>query len=218
MNNKGYNALDILFKQCNYDVREFEKLLFLKEECKAELLEMIKNLENGSFSTTKEKGDALEKLTKTMFEKLKLFETYPNIHTSTNEIDFLCSLNKEGLNAKGNGLIDFEDDFIIECKNYESPVGVTHVGKFITLMQSQNKNFGMFISKKSITGTGWSDAHGLIKKIYLKYGIIIIDFNINDFKRIANGKSFFEIITNKKFDLINDTEINKYLEKHPSLN
>ena len=37
------------------------------------------------------------------------------------------------------------------------------------------------------------------------------------FDSLVDNKSFFEIIEQKKMDIINDTDINKYLEKHPSM-
>ena len=164
----GFNALDLIFEQCNKEATEFQKILLLNDENKVKLSTLIDKIETGLFSTEKEKGDALELLTRETLKALKFFDALPNIHTSTNEIDFLCKLSDAGNIAKAKGYFRFEDDFLIECKNYARPVDVTYVGKFASLLLSQSKKFGILVSKKGITGSNWSDAYGWTKKLYLK--------------------------------------------------
>lgn len=213
----GYNALDVIFEQCNKEATEFQKMLLLNEENKVKLSILIDKIESGLFSTEKEKGDALELLTRETLKALKFFEALPNIHTSTNEIDFLCRLSASGNIAKAKGYFHFENDFLIECKNYARPVNVTYVGKFACLLLSQSKKLGILVSKEGITGSNWSDAYGWTKKLYLKHDVLIISFTLNDFRQLIDDKSFFEIIEQKKMDIINDTDINTYLQKHPSM-
>ncbi|TYS64361.1 hypothetical protein FZD47_12920 [Bacillus infantis] len=213
----GFNALDLIFEQCNKEATEFQKILLLNEESKIKLAALIDKIDNGIFSTEKEKGDALELLTRETLKAFKFFDALPNIFTSTNEIDFLCKLSNSGNIAKAKGYIRFEDEFLIECKNYARPVDVTYVGKFACLLLSQSKNLGILVSKKGITGSNWSDAYGWTKKLYLKHDILIISFTLEDFRQLLDNKSFFEIIEQKKMDIINDTDINSYLQKHPSM-
>ncbi|MDK8181268.1 hypothetical protein [Paenibacillus sp. UMB4589-SE434] len=213
----GYNALELIFEQCHREATEFQKSLLLNDGNKALLSTLIDKIETETFSTEKEKGDALETLTRETLKMLKFFDALPNIHTSTNEIDFLCKLSTSGTIAKAKGYFNFEDDFLIECKNYARPVDVTYVGKFACLLISQNKSFGILVSKRGITGSNWSDAYGWTKKLFLKCNVLIISFTMNDFRELINNKSFFEIIEQKKTDIINDTDINGHLKKHPAM-
>lgn len=215
-NTLGLNGLDLLFEKCNNQVVEFQKTLMLSDSILIKLNELIDLVENGTFSTTKEKGDALEDLTKFLFSSLKFFETLPNLHTSSNEIDFICNLNKQGLTALKQGYLEFHTDFLIECKNYNNNVNVTHVGKFAALLNIQTKKFGIIVSKKRITGANWSGALGFTKKFFLKNNILIINFTLEDFK-LLNKHSFFEIIHNKKQEIINDVDLTKYLQDHPAM-
>ncbi|PAE86887.1 hypothetical protein [Shouchella clausii] len=213
----GFNALDAVFEKCNKEAIEFQKVLHLNEENKIKLSGLINKIETNHFSTEKEKGDALELLTRETLKALKFFDALPNIHSSTNEIDFLCKLSAPGNIAKSKGYFRFENDFLIECKNYARPVDVTYVGKFASLLISHSKKFGILVSKKGVTGSGWSDAYGWTKKLYLKHDLLIISFTLNDFRKLTNNESFFEIIEQKKMDIINDTDISLYLQKHPAM-
>lgn len=215
-NTLGLNGLDLLFEKCNNQVVEFQKTLMLSDSILIKLNKLIDLVENGTFSTTKEKGDALEDLTKFLFSSLKFFETLPNLHTSSNEIDFICNLNKQGLAALKQGYLEFNTDFLIECKNYDNNVNVTHVGKFAALLNIQTKKFGIIVSKKRITGANWSGALGFTKKFFLKNNILIINFTLEDFK-LLNKHSFFEIIHNKKQEIINDVDLTKHLQDHPAM-
>lgn len=211
----GQNVLDLLTDQCKSDVLEFQKKLLLNPNKVKDIEQLIKTIEGGSFRNTKEQGDALESLTKITLQHIGLFEMFDNIHTSSNEIDFLCSLNSAGKTARAQGYIEFETDFLIECKNYSTKVDVTYVGKFASLLNSTSKNFGIVISKHGITGNGWNDALGLTKKLYLKSNILIISFTLSDFKKL-NEISFFELIQIKKQEIINDVDLSPYIKKHPA--
>lgn len=213
---EGFNALDLAFQECNGLATEFQKKLIINDTNKTLLSSLIDKIDSNNFATTKEKGDALETLTRTALESLKFFDAEPNVHTSTNEIDFLCNLNKAGTVAKSKGYFSLEDHFLIECKNYASPVNVTFVGKFASLLISHKKSLGILVSTKGITGSGWNHAYGLTKKLYLKCNILIISFTLDDFRELLNNSSFFDIIDQKKTDIINDTNINRYLTHHPA--
>lgn len=217
-NQKGLNALDLLFEQCNNEATKFQKKLLFDEEKKARLAKLIRIIDTGDFKNEKDKGDALENLTREVLEMLMLIDALPNIHTSTNEIDFLCQLSTAGNIALQKGYFNFDKDFLIECKNYNGKVDVTFVGKFAALLISHGKKFGILVSKNGITGSGfdWAYAYGWTKKLYLKCDILIISFTLDDFRLLEN-KSFFEIIEQKKMDIINDTNISAYLEKHPAM-
>ena len=87
-------------------------------------------------------------------------------------------------------------NFIGECKNHGKTIGVTYIGKFCSLMLTTRSNLGILFSYHGVTGHGWNDGSGLIRKFYLhKENLLdrycIIDFNIWDFRSILQGKNFF---------------------------
>lgn len=215
-NQLGFNALDLLFEKCDRKATEFQKTLLPSESVLVEINKLVDLVENGCFSTTKEQGDALEKLTKTLFSSLKFFQVLPNLHTSSNEIDFICNLNEQGITALKQDYLEFDKHFLVECKNYNNNINVTHVGKFAALLDIQTKEFGLIISKKRITGSKWDGALGFTKKFYLKTNILIVNFTLDDFK-LLNTHSFFEIIHNKKQEIINDVDLTEYLTTHPAM-
>lgn len=74
-------------------------------------------------------------------------------------------------------------------------------------------------SYHGISGKGWSDATGLVKKIYLQKEedakrTVIVDFSIEDFRGILEGKNFFEIVDAKLVALKLDTSVSEYITKH----
>lgn len=165
--------------------------------------------------TTKQIGDLLEDLVKFIINKTYFFGVIDNVKTKTNEIDQFIKLTQRGKSAIENGdiprdcLIIKDDYFLGECKNYDSSIGVTWVGKFYGLLKSCDCNFGIIFSFEELTGEfdKWRDAEGLIRTFSLiekhKYNsdFYILHFGLDDFKRIGSGESFFDII-NAKIDAI----------------
>lgn len=216
---KGASLKEYLFAQADEKILEFNNLLTFNH---TELEEYKKLLEtfhktNSSKATTKEKGESLEKIVKFVIEKTGMFETYENVQTSSNEIDILARLNSRGKYFKAQGLLDFENTFLSECKNYNKKVDVTWVGKFYTLMKYTTNELGILFSYKGLSGKNWNDATGLIKKLHLyDKDSYIIDFNYKDFLLLSNGVSFLNLIINKKFNIKNDTSITSFLVQHPN--
>lgn len=196
-------------------------LKFNKEELK-EYKVLLKTFEdtNSSSSSSTEKGEALEDLVTFIINKSAVFEVYKNIRTSSNEIDMLVRFNKKGVYLNKNGLFLFEPNFLCECKNYNRSVSVTWTGKFYSLAKVTKNSLGILFSYHGLSGKEWSDSIGLTKKIYLadEKNTKIIDFNIDDFKKLAEGKHFIDLINDKIFNLQNDVNINHLISEHPNEN
>ncbi|MEK4908373.1 hypothetical protein CHH62_17065 [Niallia circulans] len=194
-------------------------LAFSKDEREKyiELLDELKKT-NGSDASTTVKGKSLENIVKYVIDKSTVFETYLNVHTSSNEVDILARLNSKGYFFKQNGLLELPDSFISECKNHHSKVGVTYVGKFYSLMTYTDNDIGILFSYHGLTGMGWNDGIGLTKKFFLSdKNTKIIEFKLEDFEQLAKpGNSFIEIINNKIFNLKNDTSIHDFVKVHPA--
>lgn len=189
------------------------------------LLNDLEREQASKTSSTKDKGAALENLVNYLLQcSGDLFEVYNDVRTNTNEIDQIIKLKVKGRMLRSLGVLDERyGEFICECKNYKNRVGVTYVGKFCSLMNSCNIKFGVLFSYRGVTGSGWKDSSGLIKKIYMKSNVnenptTIIDFNIEDFKSIRDGNNFLDIIETKIMKLKYDTNFETLIQPHPAEN
>lgn len=170
-----------------------------------------------------QKGRALEELVRYLLQiSGNIFEINPNLHTTTNEIDIFVTLSPLGKLLCSHGVISSRlKRFLIECKNYDKSISVTYVGKFCSLLLTNSTKLGILFSYHGVSGRGWNDASGLIKKFYLhkeneddRY--CIIDFSISDFEAISNGDNLLNIIDAKISALLMDTSFRNFLSTHPA--
>ena len=191
-----------------------------KKEYEELLNEFIKT--NSSQYSTIEKGKSLENIVEFLINKTGIFEVYGNVRTNTNELDQLIRCNEKGNFLIANGLFNERfRHFIGECKNYKTTVSVTYVGKVCSLLTTTQNKLCILFSYNGVSGKGWSNASGLIKKFYLSKEKLderfcIIDFNINDFKKIKNGDNIIRIIEDKIFALQNDVDYANLITSHTS--
>lgn len=78
---------------------------------------------------------------------------------------------------------------------------------------------GILFTYHGVTGSGWNDGTGLIKKMYLQRElddnrVAIIVFSIQDYERIAAGENFIDLFNRKLLDLRLDTSIDTYISPH----
>ncbi|MCD2370828.1 acetylglutamate semialdehyde dehydrogenase [Bacillus sp. BS3(2021)] len=222
---KGFTAKEFLLKVFDTNEEIFRTMTEFTDEEKDiynKKLERLKYLHKSNRKvSTKEKGNALEELVVYLFNKSAVFEVLENIHTSTNEIDQIITLNSKGRFFREQGILDLKfDTFLAECKNYNKKIGVTWVGKFWSLLNSSCTTLGIMFSYHGLTGSGWRDSVGLTKKIYTakenpREKIHIIDINITDFEKISEGTSLLNLIFAKINALKLETDFNKFLSKHP---
>lgn len=209
------------------EIATYEEICKLSSEQLIEYqrrLERLKTVNGGVYSTV-EKGDALESLVAYLLKiSGGIFKVEKNVRTSSNEIDEIIELNSKGNILLNAGIIpERYASFLGECKNYEKKVNVTYVGKFYSLLQTTGNKTGILFSYYGVSGSGWSNASGLIKKIYLQREditrrVAIIDFSICDFEKISKGQNFLEIIDGKLKALRYDTSVEQFLSKHPAEN
>jgi len=178
---------------------------------------------NGSSASKKEKGVALEELVSFLLKiSGNIFTVIRNVYTSTNEIDQLVQLNSKGKALLAHGLVPKRFDFFLgECKNHKTTIGVGHIGKFYSLLQTTQTKTGILFSYHGISGSEWSDGCGLVKKIYLQREkdddrVAVIDFCIHDFQAIAKGRNFLGIVEDKLNALRFDTSIDTFISQHPA--
>lgn len=212
---KGISAADYLELIIRNPVKSFNELTEWKSEDFHEykcLLDKLTHINGAKNITTTEKGLALERLVEFVINKTFFYKVYGNVETGTNEIDQVVALTKEGKQALdqlkiSRRLIPIDEDlFLCECKNYQASLGVTWVGKFYGLLNSCDCNFGIIFTVNGLTGREetWSNSFGLIRVFNLiqkyKYGndkFRIIEFNLEDYMKIASGDKFFELLEAK---------------------
>lgn len=169
------------------------------------------------------KGRALEDLVKYLFKiSGDIFVTNQNVFTSTNEIDDLITLTQKGKILLSRNLINNRlATFLGECKNYNKPVSVIYIGKFCSLLLTTNVRLGILFSYHGVSGFGWRNGAGLIKKFYLHKENIeerfcVIDFSIDEFNSILMGKNLLQIVEEQIVSLQFDTDYTRHLSKHPA--
>lgn len=227
MNEKGYSLKDFLLSKLDEHENLFKTITGFKEEEKLtyqQKLSHFKSLHQPTINAgTQEKGKALEELVTFLFNTTSIFKVLENVHTSTNEIDLIMTLNSRGNRLSAEGFLDDKFNiFLAECKNYKKTIGVTWVGKFWSLLNSSPAKLGIIFSYHGLSGKNWADGIGLTKKIYMSKEriedkIYIIDFNIEDFEQIMEGDSILDIIDYKIKSLMLDVDdYKKFLSNHPS--
>ncbi|MBP2058096.1 hypothetical protein J2Z60_001273 [Lactobacillus colini] len=195
------------------------ELIKLGNDAYKKFAKIYKKLVEKKYSKA-QKGELLEELTSVIFEESYpfLFEVRRNQRTSSNEIDLQINWSDRALLA---GLDPDKTtlgySFLCECKNYDSPVGVTYVGKFFSLLSYTNTKLGLLIAWDGITGkNNWNDSEGLIRKLSLAEKVYIIPIEKDDLENIYNKSSnIFKIIKDKYLALKNDIDYKKFIkEKH----
>ncbi len=213
------------------EINNYNKICELTEEqlekYKSLLLEVKKynkiSEENSEYPNIKNlKGKALEKLVTYLLNiSGGIFEVYEDIRTETNQIDQFVKLNLTGKALKEILPFGLQNNFIVECKNHKTSVGVEYIGKFCSLMITTNIKLGLFFTCNGISGNHhWDESQGLIRKFYLSKEReedrhCIIDFNIEDFEKILNGENFLSLLEKKIDSLRLDTKYKNLLSKHP---
>jgi len=89
--------------------------------------------------TAKEKGDSLEALIEYLFNLCKHFKASKKGRTKTNQLD--CIVRNTAFSSFL--VLAKIDCFDIECKNEEESPGVSYIQKLATILQLQDKSFGM---------------------------------------------------------------------------
>ena len=78
-----------------------------------------------------------------------------------------------------------------------------------------NTKFGVLVAWEGVTGNGWSDGTGLIKKLALadkRYIIVITQYDLYDIYQ--KNITIFELLKNKYQSLKNDISYELHISKH----
>ena len=147
-------------------------------------------------ATTKEKGDRLEDLASYLF--LLIPSLVPRRNLLDEDLAYESDIVVRNLNASSNLVSDLLGrHFLVECKNWENPVGVKDIGYFLYRMRLTHSRFGVIFAKSGITGKETEEraAYSLIRKAFHEDGNVCIVVNREDLKSFVNdGLSFWSII------------------------
>lgn len=204
----------------NYYISRDKSFLKMPDIIKKQFNDSFDNLQ-ASFRTKKEKGDALEWLARCLtYSDGNLFDLKMNIHTSSNEIDLFLTPSDKGKIVFDKYYRFIGEGVLCECKNYAENLDVTYVGKFFSLLCLSGFRIGIIFTLKGITGKyEWADSKGLIRKIALKKDMYILDFTIEDYKKIKDDDVLFLDLVEKKYlALKNDIKIEEYISQHSAEN
>lgn len=231
MNEKkvNLNLREYLDQIIQNDLEKFDVFIRWTDDDKEEfkvLLEDLKSSYDKNAETTKSKGDKLERLVEFIIRKSYFFEIFKNVRTETNEIDEVIVFSDRGKQAikrfnLSRELIPIDEDiFIGECKNFDSNLGVTYVGKFYSLMVVTGISFGIVFTQKGLTGApeGYKDAYGLTKVLRMVEksknegkDFYILTFTLEDYEKLLQGQTFFELIKAKKLEMQTASDYNNFI-------
>lgn len=168
--------------------------------------EEVRKSEHWSKERNKEKGVLLEKLMEQVFEQFVFIKSIEHDRlTADNEVDLYIHLNDtipvEFIN-RVKGCI------ICECKNvWDSSINVGVVSKLSELCDSKGAGLGIFVSIKGISGSGWVYGEGKRRKLYIKTGIPIISFTLDEIEQLQyENYNFYTIIRRKINELVDEVE------------
>ena len=140
---------------------------------------------------TKAKGDALEDLASYLFLLIPGWLPRKNVLDEDEgfETDIIVSNLSQASNLAGELL---GRHFLVECKNWESSVGVRDVGYFLHRMRLTHCNFGVMFAKENITGRsskGETAARSLIRRAFHEDGNTCIVLDRKDLDDLTQGNT-----------------------------
>lgn len=144
---------------------------------------------NSDALTTKEKGDRLEDLATYLF--LLMPGLVPRRNVLEETLAFETDIVIRNLNVSSNVVSDLLDrHFLVECKNWENPVGVQYIGYFLYRIRLTHAHFGVIFAKTGITGDEDQEkaAYSLIRKAFHEDGSICIVIDNDSLTRLCNGE------------------------------
>lgn len=167
-----------------FKVRDTERDLFdINLGLAEELLKRVR-----SVTDPNEKGRTLENLAEYLFFSVEGFEVYgKNVGTQDYEMDLVIR------NSIDTDVIfeEFGRYLLVECKNWDKPVGVREINHFLAKIRFHDCKTGVLLSKSGISGERSDDElrHGklTILKAFYNDKIIIIVLDEGELESIVKG-------------------------------
>lgn len=190
------------------NVDEIFALYYNPDESAFTRLQELKKSLDGPFETTKEKGDALEKLALYLFSQIKNVSASNEVRTYTNQFD--CTVRFSELSGSFPAIMRYMAPyFIVECKNETTSAGKsktpsnTYFHKLAGIMDSNNAQIGIVISRGKASKEDMIIAHEkfLLNK-NANYQKILLSFSDDDLEQLIDKKINLLKYMNYKMDML----------------
>jgi hypothetical protein len=123
---------------------------------------------------TAQRGRALEDLAAFLFGSIPGVSVF-----ATNSVDVFTSQEIDVVLdnlGHANGLLGFEREILIECKNWSDPVGSNEVAWFDTKLRTRGLRHGFLLAMNGITGNAYArtSAHNIIAMALIEQRRIVV--------------------------------------------
>lgn len=175
-------------------VNDFNSIFYSPTDSDYEKLNELYDKVFDSYSTTTEQGNALEILTRCLFDLCIQYKS-TKLRTELNDID--CFVRSKFV-IKGSILSELGSEIYVECKNENQKPKISYFQKLQSIMSNSSGKLGIIVSKKVPPKTFCQAA----KNLYLQKQNIIIYISGDDLKKIIkNKKNLLECIEMKACEI-----------------
>lgn len=164
------------------------------------------------------KGNALEYLAAYLFLLIPGF--LPRWKVVPKTKDFEHDLVVSNLRSSGNLEAEmFGRDFLVECKNWKSSVGVSEVGYFLYRMKLTHTKFGVIFAKSGISkaDNGSKYAENLCQRAFHEDGLLCIVIEDNDIVNLLKDRTTFRSLLMEKVNHLRFGKPNSKRRYYPKL-
>ncbi len=165
-------------------------------------LAIIQQMDQKRFRNRRIDGLDLEMLAAYLLGRIPGFEVRSNVISRGPQYD--------GVIRNKGAKFDFRSDLglylLLECKDWNKPIGVSAVSAFANKLVMQDVRCGILFSSGGITGAAeYRDARLEVLKANYRAGKIVLILDKNDFQEATRGRNLIAILQKKyeqlKFDL-----------------
>jgi len=169
---------------------------------------LAERLEEGGIAA-REKGDRLERLAAYLLRTLPGTHVVSKSRTADHEIDLIITQRT----SYSSYLLDvLGRAFIVECKNWDTPVGVEALNHFVSKMRFHRCSCGILFARRGISGEGAAGDLRFAQLTQLRWfhqdGCAVLTVNGDDIRTLLeHSTSFGELLLDKyetlRFRLMN---------------
>jgi hypothetical protein len=155
-------------------------------------------------STNDEKKKSLEGLVRFLIERNDYLRVkYTDVRTASSEIDLVV----ENRGRSRHTMFDeFGRHFLIECKNWNQPVGAKEVRDFVGKLLKTKIRLGILATRQGVTGSGGGE--DALREIHFCFDTLqtaVLVLTEEDFEALCSGIDFHDLLDQKldrlRFDL-----------------
>lgn len=157
--------------------------------------ELLRSISGGD---AEQKGKALETFTANMFQLIPGIRVLDrNLRSASEEIDIvLCNESNHAF-----WQTNFDNLILVECKNWNAPVGTQVIRNFHGILQRKGIKAGFLVAMEGITGSEYRDAM-LELRSYLGDRInIVIPIDRKHLQRIVGGENPTAVLKDALYEL-----------------